>query len=72
MLYVMRKIILIVWSLLIISSCAEDGNLAQESVSRTIIVYMAAENDLDADALADDEGLLYPGLRFACRGVTQI
>jgi hypothetical protein len=29
--------------------------ISQEQVSRTIIVYMAADNDLDADALADIE-----------------
>jgi hypothetical protein len=38
-----------------IASCTEDENPGQESINRTIIVYMAADNDLDADALADIE-----------------
>jgi hypothetical protein len=42
----MRKIVLIVWSLLVISSCTEDENPSQESLSSTIIVYMVADNDL--------------------------
>jgi hypothetical protein len=49
----MRKIVLIVWSLLVISSCTGDENPSQESINRTVIVYMAADNDLDADALAN-------------------
>ncbi|GHU84908.1 hypothetical protein FACS189415_8220 [Bacteroidia bacterium] len=53
LLHVMRKFLLIVSSLLIITSCTEDENLAQESVSRTLIVYLAADNDLSADALDD-------------------
>lgn len=36
-------------------SCNKNEPLLSESVSRTIIVYMAADNDLSADALADIE-----------------
>jgi hypothetical protein len=49
----MKKFIFIVSSLFIICSCREDENPGQESVSRTIIVYMAADNDLSLDAIAD-------------------
>ena len=36
-------------------SCNEDESLISESVSRTIIVYLAADNDLSTDALVDLE-----------------
>jgi hypothetical protein len=51
----MNKILSIILFSVIITSCTEDENLSQVSVSRTIIVYMAADNDLYADALADME-----------------
>lgn len=51
-------IIYFVASMLIIASCTnekEEELITLESVSRTLIVYMAADNDLSADALADLE-----------------
>jgi hypothetical protein len=49
-------IIYFIASMLTIASCTnEEDELTPESVSRTLIVYMAADNDLSADALADLE-----------------
>jgi hypothetical protein len=53
----------------IISSCTEDENLSQEQVNRTIIVYMAADNDLSFDALADIEEMKQS---FSATGVNLI
>lgn len=42
-------------SVFIVTACNKDEWSSIESVNRTIIVYMAADNDLSADALADIE-----------------
>jgi hypothetical protein len=36
-------------------SCGDEDEVRDISVSRTLIVYMAADNDLSADALSDIE-----------------
>ncbi len=39
----------------ILFSCEKDESLRPESVNRTVIIYMSADNDLSADALNDIE-----------------
>ncbi|MDR2087524.1 MAG: hypothetical protein LBP72_10195 [Dysgonamonadaceae bacterium] len=51
----MKRVISIILFSLIVFSCEENDNLRPEPVNRTIIVYMAADNDLAADALSDME-----------------
>jgi hypothetical protein len=51
-----KYIICFIASVLFIASCSDiDEELTSQTVSRTLIVYMAADNDLAADAFADLE-----------------
>jgi Clostripain family. len=45
----------IVVLIFILFSCEKDESLRPESVNRTVIIYMSADNDLSADALDDIE-----------------
>jgi hypothetical protein len=51
----MDKITYIILSSVIFFSCEKDDYFHQESVERTVIVYLSADNDLATDALADLE-----------------
>ncbi|MDR1516750.1 MAG: hypothetical protein LBS52_01395 [Dysgonamonadaceae bacterium] len=60
---------LITVTIVLLVSCSEEDIPDENTISRTVIVYMAADNDLSADALSD---LAEIKQGFSEKGVTSL